>query len=451
MAQQIPTDITALLEEKDPIVLKEKLSTLGNSGNEEDLMLLSNYYRMKGQQGKYDSIQNIALTLYPKGQITAQRLLNQLMRETNLVKKESLLAQYQKDFLGADQDAAYGAMVYTLVKEKGTCREGLKYFDMIKNKDQRLVYAFHAGVNVAARAPKLAEPFLKRELEEFGYIENETGDSMKQKKGMLYEMKFAYGKILADKGQYQQALPFLKPAFENTSARDMDKRLVYARVLVKLGNYQEAFPILDQLVKDGKGNAEIKQELTLAYSKVNPGKDGSAYIAGIEREVNAQIAKDYLRHLMNKPAPKFTLTDVNGKDVSLSDFKGKIIIVDFWATWCGPCKASFPAMQLAVNKYKNDPDVKFLFVHTWETSKTPLKDAKAYLDTNHYTFDLYIDPKNETGKSNKAAEMFGVKGIPQKFIIDGKGNIRFNVGGFGGGDDAAVEELSNMIEYLKNN
>jgi len=78
-----------------------------------------------------------------------------------------------------------------------------------------------------------------------------------------------------------------------------------------------------------------------------------------------------------------------------------------------------------------------------------LQDAKTFLADNNYTFDLYIDPKDESGKLNKAVEMFGVKGIPQKFIIDGKGNIRFNITGFDGGDDAAVEELSYMIDYLK--
>lgn len=450
MAQQVPVTVTEMLAEKDPAALKARINTLGASGNEDDLVLLSTYYAYSRQQAQYDSIRKVAIDRYPKGLIASQNLLFQLTTETDFSKKKEILAQYRNEFPDADPDAAYGAMVYTLVREKETCEEGIRYFDMIRKKENRIIYAFHAGVNIAPRDPETAEPFLKKELEEFGYLEDEADESAGQSKMMLHEMKFAYGKILADKGQLSQALPYLKIAVED-SRGDMDKKVIYAGVLMKLEDYQEAFPLLDNLVRDGKGNAETKQALALAYSKINPGKDGLAYISGIEKEVNAQIAQEYLKQIINEPAPEFTVNDVNGNGVSLSDFKGKIIVIDFWATWCGPCKKSFPAMQLAVNKYKNDPEVKFLFIHTWESSKTPLQDAQTFIADNNYTFDLYIDPKDDSGKSNKAVGMFGVKGIPQKFIIDRKGNIRFTITGFDGGDDAAVEELSYMIDYLKGN
>ncbi|MBV4360402.1 TlpA family protein disulfide reductase [Parasegetibacter sp. MAH-26] len=156
------------------------------------------------------------------------------------------------------------------------------------------------------------------------------------------------------------------------------------------------------------------------------------------------------QHLINKPSPEFVLMDADGKQVSLSDFKGKTIILDFWANWCGPCKKSFPAMQRVVNKYKNDPSVKFLFILTWESSKTPLEEAKVYLSANNFHFDLYIDPKeNDSRGSNKSAALFGFRGIPQKYVIDGRGQIQFNITGFSGSDDDAVQELSLMIDYAK--
>jgi thiol-disulfide isomerase/thioredoxin len=57
---------------------------------------------------------------------------------------------------------------------------------------------------------------------------------------------------------------------------------------------------------------------------------------------------------------------LNGNEVSLEQFKGKIVIIDFWATWCGPCLQSFPGLQTSVDKYKDNNDVKFLFINTWE-------------------------------------------------------------------------------------
>ncbi|WP_090889151.1 TlpA family protein disulfide reductase [Pedobacter rhizosphaerae] len=127
----------------------------------------------------------------------------------------------------------------------------------------------------------------------------------------------------------------------------------------------------------------------------------------------------------------------------------KTIVLDFWATWCGPCKASFPAMQKLVNKFKGDDQVKFLFIHTWERSATPQKDAIEYLTGNKFNLDLYMDAKDPNTRSNPAVSAFKVMGIPAKFVIDGDGNTRFKLTGFSGGDDAAVAEVSAMINLAK--
>ena len=95
------------------------------------------------------------------------------------------------------------------------------------------------------------------------------------------------------------------------------------------------------------------------------------------------------------------------------------------------------------------PGLLFLFIHTWEHSQTPQKDAMQYLADSKFNLPLYMDVKNPITKVNAAVTAFGVKGIPAKFVIDGKGKIRFKMMGFSGGDDAAVAELSAMIEAAK--
>src|SRR5690554_335086 len=66
---------------------------------------------------------------------------------------------------------------------------------------------------------------------------------------------------------------------------------------------------------------------------------------------------------VSAPAPDFVLKDLDGNTVSLKDQKDKVVILDFWATWCGPCIQSFPSMQTAIDLYKNDPNVVFLFIN----------------------------------------------------------------------------------------
>jgi len=156
-----------------------------------------------------------------------------------------------------------------------------------------------------------------------------------------------------------------------------------------------------------------------------------------------------LSEMIAVPAPNFTLKDLDGNVVSLKGLKGKVVVLDFWSTWCVPCKKSFPAMQLAVNTYKNDPSVKFLFIHTWETSKTPVEDVKKYIAQSGFNFQVLMDLKDGAGR-NAAVEDYGVSAIPEKFIIDKAGNIVFKLTGFTGTDAAALQEISERITLAKN-
>jgi len=144
--------------------------------------------------------------------------------------------------------------------------------------------------------------------------------------------------------------------------------------------------------------------------------------------------------MINEKAPVFALVDLNGKRIDLGELKGKVVIVDFWATWCGPCKASFPGMQKMVNKYKDDPNVKFVFIDTWEKGDEKQKNAAEFIANNKYTFQVLMD------NDDKVVAEFKVEGIPTKFVIDKNGMVRFKSVGFNGSDDKLVAELTAMIE-----
>lgn len=113
----------------------------------------------------------------------------------------------------------------------------------------------------------------------------------------------------------------------------------------------------------------------------------------------------------------FTLNNLNGEEVSLSDFKGKKIFLNFWATWCSNCRVEMPHMQELWEKYGEEAVV--VAVNVGE----PKSQVKEFIDKNEYTFETLLDENSEI------ADKYGVTGFPTSILIDEKGDIIYGVVG----------------------
>ena len=116
----------------------------------------------------------------------------------------------------------------------------------------------------------------------------------------------------------------------------------------------------------------------------------------------------------NDEMPRFTLTDINGKTVTQEEMKNKVIFIDFWASWCGPCVAQFSHVKILMEKYKNQ-DVLFLFISIDENMEAWKEHLKYNSMAGTHSNDKLILPIN-----------FMVSGIPNSFIVSRSGKIAFN-------------------------
>lgn len=113
-------------------------------------------------------------------------------------------------------------------------------------------------------------------------------------------------------------------------------------------------------------------------------------------------------------APDFTVTDMDGNSVSLSDKFGKPIIVNFWASWCPPCKSEMPDFEEAFKEYGDE--ITFMMVNMTGGRET-VESAKSFIEKSTYSFPVYFDTEYQ------AAMTYGVSSIPQTIFIDKDGNL----------------------------
>lgn len=110
----------------------------------------------------------------------------------------------------------------------------------------------------------------------------------------------------------------------------------------------------------------------------------------------------------NTKAQDFRLEDLKGKKLELKNFKGKVVFLNFWATWCGPCKEEMPSIEALYQQFK-EKDFVFLTISVDYEGKKPVKE---FIEKQRYTFPVLLDPKCET------LDLYKVKGIPTTILID---------------------------------
>lgn len=271
----------------------------------------------------------------------------------------------------------------------------------------------------------------------------------KEEKDKYYQILSFYVEALIKANRIQEAIPYAKKAYESSNKQDYSINDCYATTLIYEKKFSEAAPMLETFVRMGKATPQQIDWLKQTYIQKNGKEKGfDQYLNELKSEFRNALQEKLTQGMVNEPAPLFTLHNMDGKEVSLASLKGKVVVLDFWATWCGPCKASFPAMQETINRFADNKEVVFLFINTLESKKNPQETVRKYMNDKGYTFNVVFDVKDPNTNKFPIMENYKAKGIPAKFIIDKKGNIRFKPVGFSGSNEETVEELSAMIKAL---
>ena len=221
---------------------------------------------------------------------------------------------------------------------------------------------------------------------------------------------------------------------------------IFGNALTQVGHTEEAVKAYEQLVKDypqATYFAPALLEMGLAYDKLGQhNKADAAYRQLVEHpkygsRASGKNAKRLLElsrenrtgevptrtsrmgrpdALVGKKAIDFNVKDLNGNDLSLEKYRGNVILLDFWAVWCGPCIAEMPNVKQVYEKYK---EANFQIIGiSLDQSRDKLM---GYLEKEGITWPQFFDGN---GWKNQVAQMYGINAIPHMYLIDGEGVIR---------------------------
>lgn len=137
-------------------------------------------------------------------------------------------------------------------------------------------------------------------------------------------------------------------------------------------------------------------------------------------------------------AADFKLEALDGSTVSLDQLKGKVVFLNVWATWCGPCREEMPSMETLYDEFRANPDFVMLAVSQDTRGRA---QVASYVEKNGYHFKILLDPENKVG------EAYEVSGVPETFIINRQGRIvAHHMGAFDWSRPDVKQALKDLLE-----
>lgn len=272
----------------------------------------------------------------------------------------------------------------------------------------------------------------------------------------LNDRLFTHISLLNDLKKYTEARKYFTLLSEDGKYNNAELNEINLNVLECLGDDKQILPLLEMSARYNAMTPRMFDKLKSIYLKGHPNDESGyqTYLAGLKSDEEKAAMQAYVDHnWVNHPMPDFRLETAEGLFITPEDWKDKIVVVDFWATWCRPCIMAFPGMQLLVDKYAQDKEVAIYMVGTMQTGNYKDKSVN-YVRGEGFRFNLLHDSVNpKTNEQDllfkQLVPLFGDSSIPRKIIVK-NGRVRYCSGGYSGSPSKLMDELSLAIEILKN-
>ncbi|MBB5439721.1 thiol-disulfide isomerase/thioredoxin [Pedobacter sp. AK017] len=417
-------------------------------------------YLIIGENSRLDSIRKVVSKRFPKSDLAKDYLITAIGKEKDTVKKIAQLEALLKtgnesgenstdihrmlfEHYTAAGDAAKA--VYHARRSLGAANPYTPLtLKTIAGELTKAKLAPDTAITYAEAALKIADRWpigVIRYFPEYGHILPFVADSTRSRT-VAEARSGLYSIIALNKsylGNWAEALNYAAKA--EAAGANKESLMNVALVYEQAADPKKAFDVLwHVLLKDPSDTVAIAAAKK-NFLKFNTSEtEFNAKVKNLEALKMTRLKAALKKQLMNKPGPELSgLTDLKGNAVTKAMMQGKIVVLDFWATWCVPCMQEMPYLQKVYEQYKHHPNVMFMVINSG--ARNTIKDALGWEAKNpQYTFPLYFNNDPDIG------EKVGFTLIPTIAVIDQQGKMQFRTIGFEGAE--LEHKLTAQIEVL---
>ncbi len=415
----------------------------------DDALSMSAAYRSLNQESEAARVLHEAQNQFPNSKVVEQISFEELSKVKNLDDFVNRAIEHLARF---PQSTARASLITNVVE--ATTRQGafpalIRFLDGVQHLPASTYYLatnyIGAQDTLRSEAMRMIEKGLKAAddpLARYQFIgQSEWNAEQAIARSQIY---FVKGAILRHEGKNTEAISALESSVQHGGA-ETDKAVfdMLVSLLASANNDAAVITYAEQAMKSGANTPNLEA----AYRSVlaRKGKDSAqveSQVASMKQSGQLAMLARISREMLNQPLVDGTFTSLTGQPVKISDWKGKVVVLDYWATWCGPCRKSFPSLQKLYEKYKDNPNVQFAVVNVWERDSNRVQLVQDFLAKNPtLTFPMFFDQKDEV------VSKYGVTGIPTKFFLGKDGRIQFKEVGLLP-DEQFIEEASKKIDVL---
>ena len=457
-------------------LLKKELQISGSSIPEQQLSEIQRYYQFTVKdEARASALATEIIARFPKGSTARFLSYQNASKDQDPANYISVNEAFLKEFPVKEWRKNPGTqsfIYYTIYRglavayfEKKEFDKFLALFDDFDFKTANEVYRWNLtkremmGTDEQKKAmyplSQKIMPYLLKLKNDGSYGEDFGGNDSLENANVdqqIADRIFTHISLAKAVGAYQDGLDYFQYLSDEKRYANADLNEMHLYLLDQLGKKNEIKPMLEAAVKNNAVTPEMFDKLKSIYTSEHGSAGYDKYLSSLKSsEAMAEMRDHVMKNMVRHPLIPFSLENAEGKMVNSADWKDKIVVIDFWATWCRPCIMAFPGMQMLIDKYAKDATVAVYMIGTMQFGDYKKKSVD-YVKSKGFRFNLLHDAIGDKDEQDKVfrslAPLFQSSAIPRKIIVK-NGEVRYSSEGYSGSPSELMDELSMAIEILR--